>query len=443
MFEFKVFLNQQLLQRTVVNKVQVSVGRSLQNDLVLQDKHVSRLHFIIRETDGHFVIEDKSSNGLFLNDKKVEQTENLPKTCQIRVFPFVIHSILHGEDNTLPISIEKGATSGDAKILTISSASTATAITTHFGMLVGESPEMQAVYRCISDVAPSQATVLIRGKHGTGKELVAKAIHQASPRNAKPMVTVNCAAMPIDLIESELFGYKKGAFTGAISSHKGKIEEAEGGTLFLDEIGELSSAAQAKVLRFLQDHSYMHLGSGKEIKADLRIVAATNKNLEKAIQHGHFRADLYYRLKVVELTIPPLRERPEDIAMLCAHFLEKFAKDLKLGSPPRLSPELLQYFQTKQWEGNIRQLENGLYAALIHAHPPYLLTKDDFPDEAPTFSHDDDDPSFDKISKQLLLKTLENQGWDTTKAAEKLKVSRGTIYYRLKKYGVDLRKMTQ
>ncbi|MEC4677876.1 MAG: helix-turn-helix domain-containing protein, partial [Nitrospirota bacterium] len=153
--------------------------------------------------------------------------------------------------------------------------------------------------------------------------------------------------------------------------------------------------------------------------------------------------DLYYRLKVLEIMIPPLREHPEDIRMLCTHFLEKFAEELNLASPPRPSPELLQYFQAEQWQGNIRQLENCLYGALVYAHPPYLLTKDDFPDEAPTFSHDDDDPSFDKISKQLLLQTLENQGWDTTKAADKLKVSRGTIYYRLKKYGIDLKKMIQ
>ncbi|NOY83495.1 MAG: FHA domain-containing protein [Nitrospirae bacterium] len=443
MFEFKVFLNKQLLQRTVLSKPHITVGRSLQNDIVLQDKHVSRLHFVLRKSGESFLIENKSLNGLLLNGKKIEGLVDLPKKCEITVLPFIIHATEHGEDNTLPISIEKLSTISDPETLKISSTTAPMTITTHFGTLVGESPAMQQLYQRITDVAPSRATVLIRGEHGTGKELVAKAIHQLSPRHDSPMIIVNCAALPIDLIESELFGYEKGAFTGAMVSHKGKVEEAEGGTLFLDEIGELSSVAQAKILRFLQDHSYMHLGSGKEMKADVRIVAATNKNLEKAMQNGSFRADLYYRLKVLEMMIPPLREHPEDIHMLCTHFLEKFAEELNLAPPPQPSPELLQYFQTEQWQGNIRQLENCLYGALVYAHPPYLLTKDDFPDEAPTFSHDDDDPSFDKISKQLLLQTLENQGWDTTKAADKLKVSRGTIYYRLKKYGVDLRKMIQ
>ena len=221
----------------------------------------------------------------------------------------------------------------------------------------GDSPDMKSIAQVIEQVSDSDVTVLIRGESGVGKELVARAIHTRSPRNDRPFVKVNCAALPAELLESELFGHEKGAFTGAATTRVGKFEQADTGTIFLDEIGEMKGALQAKLLHVLQDAQFTKLGSNKPINVDVRIVAATNRNLEVMLQRGEFREDLYYRLKVIEVTVPPLRERRSEIASLTHFFMDRYARRYNRMAR-QLSPDLVQLFQQYEWPGNIRELEN-------------------------------------------------------------------------------------
>jgi len=230
--------------------------------------------------------------------------------------------------------------------------------------MVGESGPMREVYRFIERVAPAASAVLVCGESGTGKELAAHALHANSPRAAKPFVVINCAALAETLLESELFGHEKGAFTGAIAKKQGKLEVAHGGTVFLDEIGELAPPLQAKMLRFLQDHKIERLGTTRSIELDVRVIAATNRNLEEAIAKGMFRADLYHRLNVVKVTMPPLRERPEDIPLLASYFVVKYAKECK-RNVTGISPEARSLLQAYDWPGNVRELENAIERAVV------------------------------------------------------------------------------
>ena len=245
--------------------------------------------------------------------------------------------------------------------------------------LVGESPKMQEIYKLISRVAPSDSTVLVRGESGTGKELVARALHSNSPRRDKPFVAVNCAALPENLLESELFGYEKGAFTGAAARKEGKIELAHEGTFFLDEIGELPLLLQAKLLRALQEKCFERVGGTRPLKVDMRLIAATNRNLDDAVKAGTFRADLYYRLNVVAITLPPLREHREDIPLLAQHFTRKLSE--KLNRPaPTLSAEAKACLTAYDWPGNVRQLENAIERALVLGASE-VLGREDLPEE--------------------------------------------------------------
>ena len=445
MLEFKVYLEKKLIQRIVLSKGEITIGRSAENDLVLPNPHVSRLHLVIAQDGECFRLDDRSSNGVLLDGKPIAGPTLLPAHCKLEVYPFEIDCARQKEGLTLPIPKKElqAILPQDAIPQEVFPSST---LRRHFGILIGESPAMQHIYRLIEDVASHPVTVLIRGEHGTGKELVARAIHNASPRKKEPFIAVNCAAIPVELIESELFGYEKGAFTGAQAAQKGKVEEAKGGTLFLDEVGELSPAAQAKLLRFLQGRTFTRLGSSRETQADVRVVAATNKDLEKAIREGGFRADLYYRLKVVQISLPPLRERSEDIPLLITHFLEGIAREFGLPSIPLVTEEAMRRLQAAKWPGNIRQLENLLTSAVIRSRPPYLLDEKILFSEAPSWSdlpEGDDAPPLDAINKQLLLRTLQENQWDTQRTAGDLKVSRGTIYYKMKKYGIDLASLSK
>jgi nitrogen regulation protein NR(I) len=230
--------------------------------------------------------------------------------------------------------------------------------------LIGKSKPMQEVYKAIGRVAPTDATVLIRGESGTGKELVARAIYQHSLRSAKPFLVINCVAIPETLLESELFGYEKGAFTGAVNRRVGKFEQAHGGTVFLDEIGDMPFSIQAKILRLLQEKSIERLGGREPIPVDVRIIAATNRDLEAALAQGRFREDLYYRLKVVTLGLPPLRERSQDITLLAEYFLSRFGKEMDVSNPG-MTNEAKLLLQNYQWPGNVRELANAMQKALI------------------------------------------------------------------------------
>jgi len=309
--------------------------------------------------------------------------------------------------------------------------------------LVGESPEMLAVFKTIRQVAPSSASVLLLGESGTGKELFAQALHQNSPRRAKPFIKVACAALPETLLESELFGHEKGSFTGAVYSRAGRFEVADGGTLFLDEIGDISPTVQVKLLRFLEEREFERVGGNKTYKVDVRIVAATHRDLKKKIEEGLFREDLYYRLNVIEIQIPPLRERQGDIALLVHHFLHKYAS-ANGKEVQRISDEALGLLLAHQWPGNVRELENAMERAVVlttdvalqPVHFPTLHKVQASPAAAaaPKAGVSIPGSTLAEIEREAILRTLEAVGGSTSRAASVLQISARKIQYKLKEY---------
>jgi two-component system response regulator AtoC len=313
---------------------------------------------------------------------------------------------------------------------------------------VGTSPALQEVLRQLRKVAPTRATVLITGESGTGKELVARAIHELSPRTAMPFVAVNCGAIPAELIESELFGHVRGAFTDASRDKKGLAAEADGGTLFLDEIGELPLHLQVKLLRFLEDSQVRRVGDTRSEKVDVRVVAATARDLGRAIKEGLFREDLFYRLNVVNLRLPSLRERPDDIPALVDHFLAKHRR-LRPELPLRgVTPEALEVLRAHRWPGNVRELEHAVERAVVLADGP-LIEESDLPDDvradagaAVHVPRPGADLSvkraFRVLEEQLIRDALERTGGNRTRAAELLELSYRALLYKIKEYGIEL-----
>jgi two-component system, NtrC family, response regulator len=307
----------------------------------------------------------------------------------------------------------------------------------NFHGLTGVSKCMQEIYRFIERVALSDISVLICGESGTGKELVAHAIHQNSPRKENPFIVVNCAAIPDTLLESELFGHEKGAFTGAHAQKKGKFELAHTGTLFLDEIGELAPSLQVKLLRFLQDRSIERIGGNQKIHLDVRIIAATNRDLKKEMDNNLFREDLYYRLKVVPITIPPLCERREDVLPLAHHFLQKYGREHR-KSQLRISPEAEQRLLSYSWPGNVRELENLINRAIVLTNGPILSPRDlGFPVEK---SGDDFNLKEAKraIEIEYVRKALLRSRGIVSRAAKELGISRVNLYELMAKYGIPI-----
>ncbi len=308
-------------------------------------------------------------------------------------------------------------------------------------LVIGESPKMKAIADIIKKVAPSNANVLIRGESGTGKELVAKALHRYSRRKNAPFVKLSCAAIPETLLESELFGYEKGAFTGATASKKGSFELAHGGTLFLDEIGDISPSVQVKLLRAIQEKEIQKLGASTPTRVDVRIIAATNRNLEEMIEKGLFREDLYYRLNVISIHLPPLRERKEDIPHLVKHIIARFNIELNRrfeGIEDEAMKRLIEY----EWPGNVRELENVLERAMVLGTEPLIRLRDigeltyskNSEDSA---SHHEDLPSrVRNIERQEIIRALEEAGYNISRAAKILNIKRTTLIYKMKKYGV-------
>jgi two-component system response regulator HydG len=298
--------------------------------------------------------------------------------------------------------------------------------------LIGQSSSMQKIFEAIETVAPTDATVLIIGESGTGKELVARAIHANSPRRFHPMVTIHCGALTETLLESELFGHEKGAFTGAQYRKKGKFETAEGGTVFLDEIGDISLKTQTDLLRVLQEREFARVGGNQTIKVDFRCVAATNKDLEKLIDEGHFRPDLFYRLNVFRIELPPVRERKDDIPLLVNHFVAKFSQQMNKRIN-RVAPSAMYLLQQYPWPGNVRELENAVERAMVVASEPELREPDFI-----LKPRNDDKPegkTLDDMEKMHILRVLEECGGNQTRAAEVLDIDRVTLHNKLKKYG--------
>ncbi|MGH7209590.1 MAG: sigma-54-dependent transcriptional regulator [Nitrospiraceae bacterium] len=313
--------------------------------------------------------------------------------------------------------------------------------------IIGESESMRKVFEMVRKVADTKSNVLISGESGTGKELIARAIHNNSGRSRLPFVTVNCSALPEPLLESELFGHMKGAFTGAVSNKAGLFEVANGGSIFLDEIGETTPAMQVKLLRVIQEREFRRVGGTRDMKVDVRVIAATNKDLEKAIADGSFREDLYYRLDVLPILLPPLRQRVEDIPLLAQHFLERFAH--ANGKPVlSLSPEATQALMAHEWKGNVRELENLIERVVAFAAGPPITEADlegwlhrpavvasTTPTDLPPDGVDLEGV-INSIEKDLLLKALEKAKWVKKKAATLLHLNARSFRYRLEKYAI-------
>ena len=303
--------------------------------------------------------------------------------------------------------------------------------------IIGAAPPMQRVFEIIDQVAPSKATVLITGESGTGKELVANAIHQRSPRAAGPFIKLHCAALAESLLESELFGHEKGSFTGAIARKDGRFSLADGGTLFLDEIGEISQAIQVKLLRFLQEHEFERVGGTQTIRVDVRVIAATNRNLLDQISKGRFREDLYYRLNVVSLEMPSLRERRSDIPALVKFFIDRYAKD-NGKAIEGCAPAALELLMNYNWPGNVRELENAIERAVVLSSGSTIeikqLPASIKPMAAPSGMPVVPGATMTEVERYTILETLKATGGSTSRAAEMLGISPRTIQYRLHDY---------
>ncbi len=308
-----------------------------------------------------------------------------------------------------------------------------------FEGFIGRAPQMQVVYHLIEDVAPTDATVLIQGESGTGKELAARAIHERSARKNKPFVVINCSAYPASLLESELFGHEKGAFTGAVNRKSGRFELADGGTVFLDEIGEITPSAQIKLLRVLQSQKFERLGGQQSVTVDVRILAATNKNLLQEVQAGEFREDLFYRLNVIPINMPPLRERRNDIPLLAEHFLKRFATEQN-KSVQAIEHQAMRKLLAYRWPGNVRELENSIEHAVVLAKDSTIGLTD-----LPASILNEEDLLASALPRQNILveheektirRILKNCGWNKTEAAVQLGISRSTLYEKMKKYQI-------
>jgi DNA-binding NtrC family response regulator len=300
--------------------------------------------------------------------------------------------------------------------------------------LIGQSGPMRKVFDAIETVGPTDATVLVTGESGTGKELVARAIHQASTRRFHPLVVIHCGALTETLLESELFGHEKGAFTGAQYRKKGKFEIAEGGTIFLDEIGDITLKTQTDLLRVLQEREITRVGGNQIIKVDFRCIAATNKNLETLIEEGKFRPDLFYRLNVFRIELPPLRERREDIPVLVEHFVRKFSLAMNKRIT-RVSPEAMNHLQEQPWMGNVRELENAVERAMVVGQEPELHETDFIFKPQSVSGSGGSGKKLEEMERAYILRVVEECGGNQSHAAEILDIDRVTLYNKLKKYG--------
>ncbi len=316
-----------------------------------------------------------------------------------------------------------------------------------FANMIAGSRAMRAVTETAARVAQSDTTVLLEGESGTGKELLAKALHFHSSRARGPFVTINCGAIPEQLLESELFGHRRGSFTGAVGDKRGKFEAADRGTIFLDEIGELPMLLQVKILRVLQEREIDKVGETRPIKVDVRVIAATNRDLEKMVADGTFRDDLYYRLAVVPIRVPPLRERSDDIPLLVDHFLSKHAERLG-GQRPTVEKGVYSAFNLYSWPGNIRELENVIERALV-LDKDGVLGLDDLSERLRTREHrvanlrmelPDEGISLEDVERELLLAALHKHNWNQTRAAAFLNITRSTLLYRMQKFGLEREK---
>jgi len=412
----------------VLGKEEINIGTLDANDLVLGDSAVSRYHLRIAASVFGFVITDlDSTNGTYVGALRIREVTT-SDTVDLQVGGTTIRFSPLKDEVEVPLF---GAD--------------------RFGSMLGHSPQIRAIFAQLGPVAASDATVLIGGDTGTGKEMLAEEIHRASPRKDRPFVIVDCGAIPDTLIESELFGHVRGSFTGATSDRVGAFELANGGTVFLDEIGEMSAAAQPKLLRALESRQVKPVGSSKYRPIDTRIIAATNRDVRRAINEGTFRADLYYRLSVVRLHLPSLHERPDDIELLAKHFFADFTSRLAPGTPPApLGKETLQRLMAHRWPGNVRELRNFMERVAVLAHTNSAIEPE--PDPAlPTGDSSDSGPIgvsidlpykeakaawIDRFEVGYVSALLERSGGNVAAAARDAGVDRTYLFRLIRKYGL-------
>ncbi len=434
-----------------LDESEYSIGREISNHLCLGDPSISRQHCAIRHEGARFVVHDlESLNGVFVNGVPVKQRPLAHGDC-LKIGDSIFLFLLDEDDDadTSPADPEDNGSLAFPTVLLRAALESSERLEwleqenrrlreeiNPDHNMVGESQRIREVFQLIAKVAPSDTTVMIRGESGTGKELVARAIHRNSLRASKPFVAINCAALTDTLLESELFGHEKGAFTGAIAQKKGKLEIAQGGTVFLDEMGELPLSLQARLLRVLQEREFERVGGTRPIKADIRLIAATNRDLESAIEAGGFRSDLYFRLNVVSLNVPSLRERREDIPLLANYFVAKYGQKCKRqvkGISAQARARLLNY----DWPGNVRELENAIERAVVLGSTEFIL-----PEDLPEAVRETDLPAnsssrkltdlMKEAKKRFILEAIEQTGGNITKAAELLDVHPNHLHWLIR-----------
>lgn len=399
-----------------INKEKFSFGKEKNNDLILHERQISNYHGEIRFSKGEFFIHDiGSGSGIFIGGKRI-QGATLTSNTRIDIGKCCIEFVIKGADFS---SSEKED---------------------HLGNIIGKSRKIRETYTLIKKAASCDATVLISGETGTGKGLVAKTIHALSTRSKNPFITIDCGSIPPNLIESELFGHEKGAFTGAQSQRKGAFEQGHSGTVFLDEIGELSKDMQPKLLRIIEEREFKRVGGDKYIFSDIRVITATNKELNKDVVKGKFREDLFYRLYVVPIDIPPLRERKEDISFLAEHFIKQFHK-FKGKKNILISDDALKKMEDYSWPGNIRELRNVIDRAMVQIEGN-LITANEIK-FAPIAKIEDENSfpsgtSLEEIERQTIIKALKSQNGNKKATAKILGIAYSTMCEKVKKYKITI-----
>ena len=393
----------------------LKIGRHPTNDLALPDEEISRFHAQLERRDRDYWIVDQSRNGTFVNGKRIKSSPRKDRD-EVRIGGWLVvfsDDTAWGEKETVQ----------EAKKRSISS----------FCGMIGKSEPMRRVFAMIEKVAPTAATVLILGETGTGKEVIARAIHELSPRERRPFVPLNCGAISPQLIESELFGHERGAFTGAVNRHIGAFEQAQGGTLFLDEVGELPLELQPKLLRVLEERRFRRVGGTEEVETDIRILVATHRNLEMMSREGKFREDLYFRLFSVPISLPPLRERATDIPLLADYFVEMLQAGGAAGPEKRFSPDAIIRLTAHPWRGNVRELKNVITRSLLFSigsmiQPEEVLF---FTENVPEARH-----TLENAEREAIVTALRETGWNKKKAAVALGIAKSTLFHKLKEYEI-------
>jgi len=417
---------------------EIRIGRGRDADLLLPDPSVSRLHARIFRVGEQYFLADTSRNGTYLDGKRVTQAM-LEGGQTFRIGPYQIHFLRERQSPepdppTVTQGARLGSDSSGPPSATIPSTSSDT-----FG-LEGKSPFIKKLIENIRRVAGSDLPVLVDGETGSGKELVSRGIHDASSRRNRPFVVVNCGAISSDLIESELFGHEKGSFTGATAQRRGAFEIAHGGTIFLDEIGELPLALQPKLLRALEQKEIKRVGGNETILVDVRVIAATNRNIREEMSRKRFRDDLYFRLSTITLHVPPLRERREDIVPIAIIFLAEAASKANRAAP-ELTNAAAEFLASHDWPGNVRELRNAIQRALVMAEGPslmaedfsFLLTMESTPIEPAADTHLS---RWEHTEKTSILAELARQRWNKTRTARELGIAKSTLFEKLKKFGI-------